>query len=290
MSQSKDRPLIVDIHGHFVIDELLSRPGATEAWRYERGFDEQGGIVLRRADDRVPCFFEPSEIDAIVANLDHLGIDTMAINIAPFQMGYELDVRTGRRNARVANEAIATAVDAHPLRFVGMGTLPLQDTDAAIAELDWIVGAGMVGVELGSNVGGALSGRSKVPPRVASDRRRWSRCVCPPRERDRRRSLGGVLPRQSDRKPGGDHQVHGRRHLLGSTRRPARSTSLLRPRWRSGFEPGWSLGSRLPQAAQGDGSISPTGRASISSCSTTTTSHIPRALFASSSISSEQTE
>ena len=164
MSQSKDRSLIVDIHGHFVIDELLSKPGATEAWRYERGFDDQGGIVLRRADDRVPCFFEPSEIDAIVTNLDHLGIDTMAINIAPFQMGYELDGRTGRRNARVANEAIATAVDAHPLRFVGMGTLPLQDTDAAIAELDWIVGAGMVGVELGSNVGGAYLGDQRFRP------------------------------------------------------------------------------------------------------------------------------
>ena len=66
--------------------------------------------------------------------------------------------------ARVANEAIATAVDAHPLRFVGMGTLPLQDTDAAIAELDWIVGAGMVGVELGSNVGGAYLGDPRFRP------------------------------------------------------------------------------------------------------------------------------
>ena len=87
MSQSKDRPLIVDIHGHFVIDELLSRPGATEAWRYERGFDDQGGIVLRRADDRVPCFFEPSDIDAIVANLDHLGIDTDGDQHRPFPNG-----------------------------------------------------------------------------------------------------------------------------------------------------------------------------------------------------------
>ena len=39
----------------------------------------------------MPCFFEPIDLDAIVDNLDPSGIDTMAINVAPFQMGYELD-------------------------------------------------------------------------------------------------------------------------------------------------------------------------------------------------------
>ena len=154
----------VDIHGHFVIDELLKGPDATDAWRYERGFDEEGGVLLRRGGDRVPCFYEPTDTGEIVRNLDVLGIELMAINIAPFQMGYELDVATGCRVARIANEAIAAAVDAHPRRLVGMGTLPLRDTKAAIAELEWIVGTGMSGVELGSNVGGIYLGDARFRP------------------------------------------------------------------------------------------------------------------------------
>ncbi len=116
------------------------------------------------ADDRVPCFYEPTDTGEIVRNLDVLGIDLMAINIAPFQIGYELDVATACLVARIANEAIATAVDAHPRRLFGMGTLPLQDTNAAIAELEWIVGTGMSGVELGTNVGGIYLGDPKFRP------------------------------------------------------------------------------------------------------------------------------
>ena len=154
----------VDIHGHLVIEELLTGPGATEAWRYERGFEDDGVVLLSRAEDRVPCFYEPTDVAAIVRNLDDLGIDRMAMNIAPFQMGYELDPATGARIARIANEAIASTVDAHPQRFVGMGTLPMQDTRAALAELTWILEVGMAGVELGSNVCGVYLGDPTFRP------------------------------------------------------------------------------------------------------------------------------
>jgi aminocarboxymuconate-semialdehyde decarboxylase len=164
VTSSDGGPPSVDIHGHLVIDALLKGPNANDSWRYERGFDDEGGVLLRRAEDRVPCLYEPTDVGVIVQNLDVLGINLMAINVAPFQMGYELDPVTGSRVARIANEAIAAAVEAHPRRLVGMGTLPLRDSKAAIDELEWILEADMAGVELGSNVGGVYLGDPRFRP------------------------------------------------------------------------------------------------------------------------------
>jgi aminocarboxymuconate-semialdehyde decarboxylase len=154
----------VDIHGHYVIPELLKREGATESWRYEYGIDEQGRALLRRGSDSVPCFYEPIDVEQIVENMDALRISMMAINVAPFQIGYDLDPATGSRVARIGNEALAEVCSAHPDRFVGMGTLPMQDVESAITELEWVKAAGMAGVQLGSNVNGVYLGDESLRP------------------------------------------------------------------------------------------------------------------------------
>ena len=154
----------VDIHGHYVIPALLKSEGATEDWRYEAGIDQKGNVVLRRGSDNVPCFYEPIDLEQIVENMDLLGIGTMAINVAPFQMGYDLDPSTGTEVARIANNTLAEACAAYPERFVGMGTLPMQDVPAAITELQWVIDAGMAGVQLGSNVNGVYLGQEALRP------------------------------------------------------------------------------------------------------------------------------
>jgi aminocarboxymuconate-semialdehyde decarboxylase len=105
---------------------------------------------------------EPS---AIVEAMDALRIDMMAIDLAPFQMGYALDAPTGISIAKVANEAIADAVDRYPDRFVGLGTLPMQDVAAAVAELERLMAdRRMKGVQLLSNVRGAYLGDERFRP------------------------------------------------------------------------------------------------------------------------------
>jgi predicted TIM-barrel fold metal-dependent hydrolase len=59
------------------------------------------------------------------------------------------------RLARAANDGIAKAVEKHPDRFYGVGTVTLYDIDQAIDELDRCVNdLGMLGVQIISNVGG----------------------------------------------------------------------------------------------------------------------------------------
>jgi aminocarboxymuconate-semialdehyde decarboxylase len=55
--------------------------------------------------------------------------------------------------ARLLNDDIAATVAAHPRRFVGLGTLPMQAPDLAIAELERCRRElGLAGVQIGSHV------------------------------------------------------------------------------------------------------------------------------------------
>lgn len=66
-----------------------------------------------------------------------------------------LDSELGLAMATAINNSMAKVEKAHPTRFLSLITLPLQDVDVAVDELDRAVkDLGMKGVALGSNVGG----------------------------------------------------------------------------------------------------------------------------------------
>ena len=50
------------------------------------------------------------------------------------------------------NDHIAEVVSEFPLRFVGLGTVPMQDTELAITELERCKEIGLAGVQIGTNV------------------------------------------------------------------------------------------------------------------------------------------
>ncbi len=54
--------------------------------------------------------------------------------------------------ARFLNDGIAEIVAARPTQYIGLGTLPMQDTELAIKELERCKAIGLVGVQIGSNV------------------------------------------------------------------------------------------------------------------------------------------
>ena len=88
-------------------------------------------------------------------DMDRMGVDVQALSVAPPQYYYWADPALGRRLARQQNEHLASLVGGHPDRFVGLATVPLQDVDAAVAELDRAVGQlDLRGVEICTNVNG----------------------------------------------------------------------------------------------------------------------------------------
>ncbi|HZD80804.1 MAG TPA: amidohydrolase family protein [Actinomycetota bacterium] len=93
--------------------------------------------------------------DVRLADMDRMGVDVQAISVAPPQYYYRAPGRLGRRLARVQNDHLAEIVAGHPDRFVGLGTVPLQDPEAAVAELGYVAGElAFRGIEICSNVAG----------------------------------------------------------------------------------------------------------------------------------------
>jgi aminocarboxymuconate-semialdehyde decarboxylase len=96
-----------------------------------------------------------TSVETRLADMDKMGIDIQAISPAPGQYYYSIDPEVGLASARLVNQRIAEIVADHPDRFVGLGMVPLQAPELAVAELDRMVKElGMRGVEICTNVAG----------------------------------------------------------------------------------------------------------------------------------------
>lgn len=90
-----------------------------------------------------------------LADMDLLGVDVQVISPNPGQYYYFTPPDLGRDLARTINDGIAEAVARAPDRLVGMGTVPLQHCEMAIAEMRrCITDLGMRGIEIGTFAAG----------------------------------------------------------------------------------------------------------------------------------------
>jgi aminocarboxymuconate-semialdehyde decarboxylase len=88
-------------------------------------------------------------------DLDAMGIDVQVVTPPPPQCYFTLPVEIAVKAARMVNEGIAAFVARNPKRYVGLGTVPLQDGKEAAAELEYgMKKLGFKGVEILSNVAG----------------------------------------------------------------------------------------------------------------------------------------
>ncbi|MGB8181185.1 MAG: amidohydrolase family protein [Stellaceae bacterium] len=81
--------------------------------------------------------------------MDADGIDIQAISTAPAQYYYWADGTLALRTSRLINDNIARICAAHPDRFVGLATVPMQVPEYAVRELTRAVHElGLKGVEI----------------------------------------------------------------------------------------------------------------------------------------------
>ncbi|MCZ6765075.1 MAG: amidohydrolase family protein [Alphaproteobacteria bacterium] len=93
-----------------------------------------------------------SSVDERLADMDAAGVDIQAVSVPPYQYFYWADPDLGREVSAELNDYLAGIVASHPDRFVGLGTVPLQNTELAIAELERCVGElGFKGIELSTH-------------------------------------------------------------------------------------------------------------------------------------------
>ncbi|MCS6999840.1 MAG: amidohydrolase family protein [Candidatus Kapabacteria bacterium] len=148
----------IDIHAHIM----------PERWEpLHKRFGYGGFIVLehyregaaRMVRDDGAFFREVQrnawDPQAIIEDMDRHGVDIMVLCTVPVLFYYWAKPEHTLEWARFVNDHLASVVERFPTRFLALGTVPLQDTTLAIAEMERCVRElKMPGIEIGTNVNG----------------------------------------------------------------------------------------------------------------------------------------
>jgi aminocarboxymuconate-semialdehyde decarboxylase len=88
-----------------------------------------------------------------IEEMDFAGVSMQVLSTVPVMFSYWAKPKDTLDLSRLLNDHIAEVVRKNPNRFVGLGTIPLQDVDLAAQELDRCVRElGLRGVEIGTHV------------------------------------------------------------------------------------------------------------------------------------------
>jgi aminocarboxymuconate-semialdehyde decarboxylase len=152
----KGRSLRIDMHCHYLNTAVAAKVAHLGPAQYEPSVIYANAMTrevnVKQIRDRMPKL---SDIETRLADMDRMGIDIQAISPAPNQTYYWTEPELGIELARMVNDRLAEIVATWPERFVALGTVPLQNVDLAVAELERCVKRlGLRGVEINPSVNG----------------------------------------------------------------------------------------------------------------------------------------
>lgn len=90
-----------------------------------------------------------------IEDMDAEGVDIQVLSPIPVTFSYWAEPEAAEEMAKIQNDFISETVKKYPTRFIGLGTVPLQDVDVSIREMDRCMHElGLKGIEIGTNVNG----------------------------------------------------------------------------------------------------------------------------------------
>ncbi len=146
--------LKIDMHSH-IIPKVM--PNWTKKFGYgkfihlehnEDGTADmmQGGQFFRRIKDN--CWDEVIRIP----EYDKFNTQVQVVCTIPVMFSYWAEPKDCLELSRFLNDHIAELVQKFPKNYIGLGTIPMQDEQLAIKELERIKSIGLVGIQIGSNI------------------------------------------------------------------------------------------------------------------------------------------
>ncbi len=152
-----DRPRTIDVHTHILTEEAM-RLLNKEYPKLAIGLTplDAGDSVLEVAG--VPYRPFPRggwEVEQRFKDMDAAEVDVHVLSATPQTYLYDQEASLAVTTSALQNDEIARLVKAHPQRFMGIATLPMQAPERAAEELRRAVTTlGLRGAMIGSNVMG----------------------------------------------------------------------------------------------------------------------------------------
>jgi aminocarboxymuconate-semialdehyde decarboxylase len=160
----------IDIHTHIMPEKMPN-------WTQKFGYGEfihlehrnceacmmKGDKVFRVVEEN--CFRE----DIRIQEMDKTEVTMQVLSTIPVLFNYWAKPADGLETSRFFNDHIAETVSKNPNRFIGLGTVPMQDVALAIQEMERCVKElNMPGLEIGTNINGENLSEKKFFPFYAA--------------------------------------------------------------------------------------------------------------------------
>lgn len=161
----------IDVHAHVIPAEFPAYIGASVPpdWPSMALHDACHKNVMiagknyRTVSDR--CWDVPKRI----ADMNEMGLALQVVSPMPELLSYWMDIKPAKVLVRYLNDQVAKVVSHSSGHLLGLGAVPLQDLDAAIVELHYVMETlGLSGVEIGSNINGRPVGAPEFLPFFAA--------------------------------------------------------------------------------------------------------------------------
>lgn len=146
---------VCDVHAHYLPPEAVPLMQQGRAVVRLDTVGETADSITLNGMPVGSTIHQLSDVDGMVAAMSSAGVDHRVLSPPPFTYRYWNDPHEQLSLCRLLNDAHAQLAADHPDRFSALCTVPLQDPDAALTELERAVDQlGLHGVTCGTNVDG----------------------------------------------------------------------------------------------------------------------------------------
>lgn len=146
--------MIIDVHTHIIPKHL---PDFTKQFGYgqfiQLDHNQEGKAWMMQGSKRfreilANCW----DAELRIKEMSQHGVDKQVICTIPVMFSYDVKPNDGLSISQFLNDDIAATVNQYPDKFIGLATVPMQDTNLAIKELERCMKLGYKGVQIGSNI------------------------------------------------------------------------------------------------------------------------------------------
>ena len=159
--------MVIDIHTHILPKDLpdLEKKFGYGGWiRLDHNSNGTANMIKDGEQFRVVkcnCWDPVARLD----DCQESGVSLQVISTIPVMFSYWAQPKHAYLLSRLLNDDIANVVQNNPKRFVGLGTIPMQDEKLAVKELERCIRElGFPGIQIGSNINGKNLSSQKFFP------------------------------------------------------------------------------------------------------------------------------